>query len=72
MTPANDDSESPEFVLDLGAPTRLAQIAPQVDELRAKGLPWKEIGRILRVRPGNAWTAWQRWKKAQPGAEPAA
>lgn len=61
------DSTSPEFVLDLGQPTRMDKLAPQIVALREQGHTWDEIGRRTGIRPGNAWTVWKRHTSAEGG-----
>ncbi|HNO80281.1 MAG TPA: recombinase family protein [Phycisphaerae bacterium] len=59
-----DDSEehaSPEFVIAVGGPSRMDQAAPQIVSLRNEGVSWNEIGRLLNMSPGGAWTVWKRW-----------
>jgi hypothetical protein len=59
------DARSAEIRIDLGGPSRLDRLAAEIDELRAKGVTWQEIGRMLDISPGNAWTARKRWKAAE-------
>lgn len=54
-------ARSPEFTIDLGEPTRMDTLAPQIAELREKRVPWKEISRITGLSLGNAFAAWKRW-----------
>ncbi|GJM25766.1 MAG: hypothetical protein DHS20C16_21810 [Phycisphaerae bacterium] len=56
-----DGQESPDFTITVGGPSRMDQVAPQIVSLREEGVAWNEIGRILNMSPGNAWTAWKRW-----------
>jgi hypothetical protein len=53
--------QSPEFVVDVGGPSRVDQLATTIVDPRNKGVPWNEVGRITGISPGNAWTVWKRW-----------
>ena len=54
-----------EVVLDLGAPTRMDQWAPKIDQMRRDRVPWNEICRVTGLASSNAYFAWRRWKEAQ-------
>ncbi len=56
-----DGQGSPEFKVSIGGPSRMDQVAPRIAALREDGVAWNEIGRILKMSPGSAWTAWKRW-----------
>jgi len=67
---AGDSTDSPEFVIDLGRPTRMEEWAPKIAELREKGVPWTEIARIAGMGLGPAYQAWKRYVDAtQPRKE---
>jgi len=69
-----DDSAStasPEFSIILGGPMRMDRLAPKIASLRKAGTPWNEIGRLMNMSPGNAWTAWKRWTAQDDDAEAA-
>ena len=55
---------SPEFVIDLGRPTRMEEWAPKIAEMRERGLPWSEIERVTGLRPGPAYSTWKRYVDA--------
>jgi DNA invertase Pin-like site-specific DNA recombinase len=62
-TPAK---QSPEFQLDLGAPTRPDKWAPEIAEMRDKGMKWAEIAAITGIAIGNASNVLKRWRSAKP------
>lgn len=62
---------SDEFVLDLGGPSEMDRWAPQIAEMRARNVPWKEIWEITGLGSGPAYVAWKRYVDAQR-ARPAA
>ncbi len=55
-----------EFAVDLGGPTRRDALAPQIAEMRARGVTWPEIGRVTGLGTGNAYNVWKRWCDARP------
>ena len=63
---AGSEMKSPTFVLDVGGPSRRDEWAPKISDMRSKGIPWNEIGRITGLGAGNAWIANDRWVKRQP------
>ena len=61
-----DDSEGEqEFVLDLGEPTRIDRLAPEIVALRQQGVTWAEIEARTGLKTGNAYNALKRWNDAQ-------
>jgi DNA invertase Pin-like site-specific DNA recombinase len=62
---------SDEFVLDLGGPSKMDRWAPQIAEMRARNVPWKEIWEITGLGSGPAYLAWNRYVEPQR-ARPAA
>jgi hypothetical protein len=54
-----------EFQIDLGEPTRLDRLAPEIAALREQGVPWAEIEARTGLKIGNAYDAWKRWVDAQ-------
>jgi DNA invertase Pin-like site-specific DNA recombinase len=56
------------FEIDLGAPTRLDVLAPQIADMRAAGVKWKDIVARTGLNLGNAYTAYARWQKAKGAA----
>ena len=62
-----DESESDtEFHLDLGEPTRLDALAPEIAAMRDRGMKWAEICSRTGLGTGNAYNIWKRWSDAQP------
>ena len=65
-----------QFQIDLGGPSRMDQWGPKIAEMRANGVPWKEIWKITGLGSGPAYVAWKRYVEAQdsrpdePPAEP--
>ena len=59
-----DDARSQEFVLDLGAPTRMDQWGPQIVQWRQQKVKWKEICRRTGLKLANAFIAYKRCKGA--------
>lgn len=56
-----------EFTVELGAPSRMDSLVPQIGALRDAGVKWKDILRrfsAYKLTLGNAWTAYQRWKES--------
>jgi len=56
--------ESPEVCLPVGGPTKLDVLAPQVAELRAQGMKWTEIGKLIGLSPDSAYQCWRRYTRA--------
>ena len=72
--PEDKDGLSDEFQIDLGGPSRMDVCAPKIAEMRAQGVPWKEIWRNTRLGSGPAYVAWKRYVEAQsfgPDSPPA-
>ena len=61
-----DQDLSPEFVLDLGAPTAMDRWAPQIVAWRAGGMIWGEIVRRTGLDLNRAYLAWKRHTEAKP------
>ena len=59
----------PEFQLDLGEPTRLDILAPEIAAMRDQGITWTEIGLRTGLGTGNAYNAWKRWFDAQKNCQ---
>lgn len=59
-----DSLESPEFTIDLGRPSRMAEWAPKIAEMREQGVAWKKIVEITGLRMGPAYETWNRYVKA--------
>ena len=57
---------SPEFVLDLGAPTEMDRWAAQIAAWRAEGMIWEEIVRRTGLDLNRAYIAWKRHTGARP------
>jgi hypothetical protein len=53
---------SGEFTLELGAPSSLDKWGPQIVKWREENVPWNEIARRTGMSPGNAWSAWERFR----------
>jgi len=64
MRSSAESQGSPEFVIDLGRPTRMEEWAPKIAEMRERGLPWSEIERVTGLRPGPAYNTWKRYVDA--------
>ena len=64
----NPQAQSDEFVIDLGAPTRLDKLGPQIAAMRREGVKWVEIVERTGLSLGNAYTAFKRWKDADKAA----
>lgn len=56
----DDDDAGESFVIELGGPTRLDQLGPQIVAMRRDGVKWKEIARRTGLSLGNAYTAYNR------------
>ena len=54
-----------EFQIDLGEPTRLDRLAPEIAALREQGVTWAEIEARTGLEIGNAYNVWKRWVDAQ-------
>jgi hypothetical protein len=67
--PQGAEGLSDEFQIDLGGPSRMDEWGPKIAEMRAKGMPWKEIWEITGLGSGPAYVAWKRYVDAQ-GGEP--
>ena len=52
---------SDEIRLDLGGPTRMDALAPQIAEMRARNVKWEEIAEITGLDIGNACVAYRRF-----------
>ncbi len=59
---------SDEFVIELGAPSRLDELAPRIAEMRRKGVKWTEIVEQTGLSLGNAYAAFKRWTDADKAA----
>ncbi len=63
-----------EFVIDLGARSRLDELAPQIVEMRDGGAKWREIlahFHAYALTLGKAWGAYARWKRYEGRAKAA-
>jgi site-specific DNA recombinase len=72
--PEGKEGLSDEFQIDLGGPSRMDVWAPKIAEMRAQGVPWKEIWRITGLGSGPAYVTWKRYVDAQnsgPDSPPA-
>lgn len=58
---------SPEFVLDLGAPTEMDRWAARIAAWRAEGVTWEEIVRRTGLDLSRAHIAWKRHTGIRPG-----
>lgn len=56
---------SPEIHLDLGQPTVMDTLAPEIAAMRAQGLTWADVCRRTGLGLGPAYVAWKRWTDAQ-------
>jgi hypothetical protein len=57
-----------QFVLDLGGPTRMDELAPRIAQMRDAGSTWAAIVARFhehKLTLGNAWAAYMRWKEAE-------
>lgn len=54
-----------EFCIDLGAPTRMDEWAPQIAKWRAEGVLWKDICEWTGLGSGPAYETWKRFVDAQ-------
>jgi hypothetical protein len=59
-----------DLFLDLGEPSRYDRLAPEIAEMRTRGVTWKEIARATGLSLGNAYNIWKRWTYAQPRDRP--
>lgn len=60
--------QSDEFVIDLGAPTRLDKLGPQIVAMRRDGVKWADIVQRTGLSLGNAYTAFKRSQNAGEAA----
>jgi hypothetical protein len=67
-TSGKEDPGVREVTLDLGAPTRMDEWGPKIDQMRREKVSWREIGKISSLGTGNACNAWKRWTDGE-GAE---
>ena len=67
--PQGAEGLSDEFQIDLGSPSRMDDWGPKIAEMRAKGVPWKEIWEITGLGSGPAYVAWKRYVDAQKAPE---
>lgn len=58
------DSESGEFVIDLGGPTKMDEWAPQIAQWRAEGVKWQVIAERTGLDLNRAYRAWKRYVDA--------
>lgn len=63
MPTVADGSE--EICIDLGAPSKMDDWAPQIAAWRATGVPWKEIWKRTGLGSGPAYVCWKRYVDAQ-------
>lgn len=69
LKPADAASgRSEEFVIDLGAPSRMDRWAPQIVRWRQEKVTWKEIAGRTGLRIANAYAAYKRFKDADRAA----
>jgi site-specific DNA recombinase len=61
----DDAGGEQEFQIDLGEPTRLDRLAPEIAALREQGVPWAEIEARTGLQSSNAYNVWKRWVDAQ-------
>jgi hypothetical protein len=64
MRGSAESQGSPEFVIDLGRPTRMEEWAPKIAEMRERGVTWKEITKITGLSLSPAYETWQRYTNA--------
>jgi site-specific DNA recombinase len=64
MRGAGESQDSPEFVIDLGHPTRMEEWAPKIAEMRERHVPWSEITKISGLKLGPAYATWKRYVDA--------
>jgi hypothetical protein len=60
--------QSDEFVIDLGAPTRLDKLGPQIVAMRREGVKWTEIAERTGLSLDNAYAAFKRLQNAGEAA----
>ncbi len=65
--PEGKEGVSDEFQIDLGGPSRMDEWAPKIADMRARGVPWKEIWKITGMGSGPAYVAWKRFVDSQGG-----
>lgn len=62
-----DGDDTAEFSIELGAPTKMDEWGPRLAEMRASGMPWKQIWELTGLGSGPAYVAWKRYIDAQQG-----
>jgi hypothetical protein len=60
-----EEDACPEYTLDLGAPTKMDQWAPQIAAWRAEGVTWTEIVGRTGLDLNRAFIAWRRYTGAR-------
>ncbi len=67
LIPNSEGTEglSDEFQIDLGGLSRMDHWAPRIAEMRAQGMPWKDIWKITGLSGGPAYEAWKRYVDPQ-------
>jgi len=58
-------ADGSEICIDLGAPSKMDDWAPQIAAWRAAGVPWKEIWERTGLGSGPAYVCWKRYVDAQ-------
>lgn len=61
-----------DVILDVGGPTKMELLMPQIHEWREEGVPWLEIHRRTGLSASCAGVYYHRWRKALTEAEEAA
>jgi len=56
-----ESTDTPEFVLDLGQPTKMDAWAPRIAEWRTAGVTWHEIVTRTGMDLNRAFVAWKRY-----------
>ena len=54
-----------EFQIDLGGPSQMDEWGPRIAEMRAQGIPWKDIWEVTGLGSGPAYVAWKRYVDSQ-------
>jgi hypothetical protein len=63
------ETESPEFVLDLGEPSKMDIWGPQIVQWRLEGVHWEEIVRRTGLDLNRAYIAWKRSTGEDPNGK---
>ena len=68
--PDQDEDLSPEFEIDLGAPTKMDSLGPLIAELRSRKVKWADICQQTGLGRGPAFVAWKRFVENSNGSPP--